>query len=124
MANGDDAARLAERVLHEAAGARVIWDFDGVVGHTEPLHEASYRDLAERRNYRFGPGFFGDLVGHTEQWIWERVISEGFPAASCSTRSASRAASSPFAIGTLHRDPYPWITRASRRLRLMSAIVG
>ena len=70
---------LTERLLEQAAGTRVIWDFDGVVGHTEPLHEASYRVLAERRSYTFEPDFFGDLVGHTEQWIWERVIADGFP---------------------------------------------
>ncbi|MHA7210013.1 HAD family hydrolase [Arthrobacter sp. MDT1-65] len=82
MPQGDDAARqVSERILREAAGARIIWDFDGVVGHTEPLHEASYRELAERRNHEFPSGFFGDLVGHTEQWIWERVIADGFPAA-------------------------------------------
>ncbi len=81
MPNGDDAHRqVSRRILQEAAGGRVIWDFDGVVGHTEPLHEASYRVLAERRGYAFAPGFFADLVGHTEQWIWERVIREGFPA--------------------------------------------
>lgn len=71
---------LTQRLMREASGARVIWDFDGVVGHTEPLHEASYRELAHRRGYDFNANFFDDLVGHTEQWIWERVISEGFPA--------------------------------------------
>ncbi|TDK28202.1 HAD family phosphatase [Arthrobacter crusticola] len=76
----EEAAALTTALLREAAGARVIWDFDGVVGHTEPLHEASYRELAERRSYGFAPDFFGDLVGHTEQWIWERLISQGFPA--------------------------------------------
>ncbi|MCU1633902.1 MAG: HAD-superfamily hydrolase, subfamily variant 3 [Micrococcaceae bacterium] len=77
----EDAAGLTRRLVREAAGARIIWDFDGVVGHTEPLHEASYQELASRRGYVFDDGFFDDLVGHTEQWIWERVIGQGFPAA-------------------------------------------
>lgn len=71
---------LLARIADEAAGARIIWDFDGVVGHTEPIHEASYRELAARRNYEFDDGFFDDLIGHTEEWIWERVIDKGFPA--------------------------------------------
>lgn len=75
-----DPTVLTERLMQEAAGARVIWDFDGVVGHTEPLHEASYRELGERRGYIFVVDFFDALVGHTEQWIWERLIAEGFPA--------------------------------------------
>ncbi len=77
----EKAASLITVLLREAAGSRVIWDFDGVVSHTEPLHEASYRELAERRSYGFAPDFFAELVGHTEQWIWERLISQGFPAA-------------------------------------------
>ncbi|OUM43300.1 HAD family hydrolase [Arthrobacter sedimenti] len=117
MANGDDAARLAERVLQEAAGARVIWDFDGVVGHTEPLHEASYRDLAERRGYRFGPGFFGDLVGHTEQWIWERVISEGFPAAEEDIAALHRERGEVVAVSALAGLSPSWLAA-----RLMPAL--
>ncbi|MEC5199582.1 beta-phosphoglucomutase-like phosphatase (HAD superfamily) [Arthrobacter sp. PL16] len=77
----EDAAGLTRRLVREAAGAQVIWDFDGVVGHTEPLHEASYRELGQRREYPFEVNFFDALVGHTEQWIWERLIAEGFPAA-------------------------------------------
>ncbi|MHA7264336.1 HAD family hydrolase [Arthrobacter sp. TMN-37] len=81
MLDEEEAASLISALLQKAAGSRVIWDFDGVVGHTEPLHEASYRELAERRRYGFAPDFFAELVGHTEQWIWERLISQGFPAA-------------------------------------------
>jgi beta-phosphoglucomutase-like phosphatase (HAD superfamily) len=117
MANGDDAARLAERVQREAAGARVIWDFDGVVGHTEPLHEASYRDLAERRGYRFGPDFFGDLVGHTEQWIWERVISEGFPAAEEDIAALHRERGEVVAVSALEGLSPSWLAA-----RLMPAL--
>ncbi|MHA7191910.1 HAD family hydrolase [Arthrobacter sp. MDT2-16] len=76
-----DRTVFTERLMQEAGGARIIWDFDGVVGHTEPLHEASYRELGQRRGYFFVVDFFDALVGHTEQWIWERLIAEGFPAA-------------------------------------------
>jgi beta-phosphoglucomutase-like phosphatase (HAD superfamily) len=76
----EDGNGRSSRFMDAAEGARVIWDFDGVVGHTEPLHEASYRELATRRSYEFDADFFAELVGHTEQWIWERVIDHGFPA--------------------------------------------
>lgn len=62
-----------------AKGSAVIWDFDGVVVHSEPLHEESYRVLARRRSYDLSSDFFEVLVGHTEQWIWGRLISDGFP---------------------------------------------
>lgn len=71
---------LTGAVFAHGAGARVIWDFDGVVAHTEPLHEDSYRELAARRNYHFADDFFAELVGNTEDWIWRRVIEGGFPA--------------------------------------------
>lgn len=110
MTNGEDAARkLTDRLQREATGARVIWDFDGVVGHTEPLHEASYRELAERRGHRFGPDFFGDLVGHTEQWIWERVISEGFPAAEEDIPALHRERGEVVAASALAGLPPSWL---------------
>lgn len=71
---------VTAQILNRASGARVIWDFDGVVAHTEPLHEDSYRELATRRHYRFADDFFSELVGNTEDWIWHRVIDRGFPA--------------------------------------------
>ena len=64
---------VTAQILNRASGARDIWDFDGVVAHTEPLHEASYRELATRRHYRFADDFFSELVGNTEDWIWHRV---------------------------------------------------
>jgi beta-phosphoglucomutase-like phosphatase (HAD superfamily) len=78
----DERMPVLESIPRQAAGARVIWDSDGVVGHTEPLHEASCLLLAERRGHTFQHDLFGDLVGHTEQWIWECVIADGFPATS------------------------------------------
>lgn len=57
----------------------VIWDFDGVVAHSEPLHERSYSVLAQRRDHVLSDGYFDELVGHTEPWIWQRLIERGFP---------------------------------------------
>jgi beta-phosphoglucomutase-like phosphatase (HAD superfamily) len=71
---------LISAVISHGANARVIWDFDGVVAHTEPIHEDSYRQLAERRGYSFADDFFMELVGNTEHWIWSRLIEGGFPA--------------------------------------------
>ena len=76
----ENAEALVEQVMKRSTSARVIWDFDGVVAHTEPLHEDSYRELAKRRNYQFTDDFFSELVGNTEHWIWHRVIDGGFPA--------------------------------------------
>lgn len=59
---------------------RVLWDFDGVVADTEPLHDQTYRELARRRSHHLEPGYFDELVGRTEQSIWARLIELGFPA--------------------------------------------
>ena len=75
-----DVAKLVEALLPHASGARVLWDFDGVVAHSEPIHEQSYALLAHRRSHKLADTYFAPLVGHTERWIWDRLIEEGFPA--------------------------------------------
>ncbi len=117
MPNDDAARHLADRLQQEAAGGRVIWDFDGVVAHTEPLHEASYRELAERRGHSFGSDFFGDLVGHTEQWIWERVIAEGFPASRDDISALHRERGEVVAASALNNLRPSWLAA-----RLMPAL--
>lgn len=67
-------------VISQGVDARILWDFDGVVAHTEPLHEDSFRELARRRGCHLSDDFFIDLVGNTEYWIWCRLIERGFPA--------------------------------------------
>jgi hypothetical protein len=57
----------------------VVWDFDGVVADTEPLQDASYRILAERRGWPLRNGYFGALVGKTEDAIWAELVDGGFP---------------------------------------------
>lgn len=59
---------------------RVLWDFDGVVADTEPLHDETYQELARRRSHPLKPGYFEEMVGRTELAIWELLISQGFPA--------------------------------------------
>ena len=59
---------------------RVLWDFDGVVADTEPLHDQTYRELARRRSHPLEPDYFDELLGRTEQSIWARLIELGFPA--------------------------------------------
>lgn len=79
---GDQVEALLAR--HSASGMRaplrVLWDFDGVIADTEPLHDETYRELARRRSHHLEPGYFDELVGRTEQSIWARLIELGFPA--------------------------------------------
>lgn len=59
---------------------RVLWDFDGVVADTEPLHDETYQELARRRAHPLPPGYFAEMVGQTERRIWTLLIERGFPA--------------------------------------------
>ncbi|MGM0386664.1 MAG: HAD family hydrolase [Actinomycetota bacterium] len=59
---------------------RVLWDFDGVVADTEPLHDQTYQELARRRSHPLEPGYYDEILGRTEQAIWEILIGKGFPA--------------------------------------------
>lgn len=72
---------LARRNPAEGPGPlRVLWDFDGVVADTEPLHDQTYQELARRRSHPLEPGYFDRLLGRTEQSIWVTLIDLGFPA--------------------------------------------
>lgn len=72
---------LARQTPHAVHGPlRVLWDFDGVVADTEPLHDQTYRELALRRSHPLEQGYFDKLVGRTEQSIWVSLIEGGFPA--------------------------------------------
>jgi beta-phosphoglucomutase-like phosphatase (HAD superfamily) len=61
----------------------VIWDFDGVVGDTEPVQAQAYRDMLTERGIVVKDDFFRDLAGHPEPEIWtalkERYGVEGQP---------------------------------------------
>ncbi|MDQ6942664.1 MAG: HAD family phosphatase [Candidatus Eremiobacteraeota bacterium] len=53
----------------------VIWDFDGVIADSEPLHRETYRAMLVERGCHPPENFFGGLIGRNEGEIWERLIS-------------------------------------------------
>ena len=67
------AEALVAAALPLARGRAVVWDFDGVLADTEPLHAESYRTMLLDRGFAVAPDFFEELVGHTEAWIWDRL---------------------------------------------------
>jgi phosphoglycolate phosphatase-like HAD superfamily hydrolase len=66
-------------VLAGIGGALLIWDFDGVIADSEPLHAASYRHVLQARGYQPPTGFFDDLIGRTESEIWDVLAGRGAP---------------------------------------------
>jgi beta-phosphoglucomutase-like phosphatase (HAD superfamily) len=68
-----DRSALVEAAVPLAHGRVVVWDFDGVLADTEPLHAETYRTMLEDRGFPVRPDFFEKLVGHTELWIWDRL---------------------------------------------------
>jgi len=69
----DTADLLVAAVLPLARDRAIVWDFDGVLADTEPLHATSYRRMLEDRGLNVAPDFFHELVGSTELQIWERL---------------------------------------------------
>ncbi|WP_210480134.1 HAD family phosphatase [Naasia sp. SYSU D00948] len=67
------AQQLVDAALPLARGRAVVWDFDGVLADTEPLHAESYRSMLEGRGLTVAPDFFDELVGSTELQIWDRL---------------------------------------------------
>lgn len=74
-----EAAEFLARIAPIAAGRSIVWDFDGVVADTEPMHEASFRVLCEQRGWTLENEYFRAMVGNTEAWAWERMFADGFP---------------------------------------------
>lgn len=66
-------------VVKAGVNATIIWDFDGVVADTEPVHAESYRILLEHRGYEVEEDFFLALIGHTEREIWAMLANDGAP---------------------------------------------
>lgn len=60
-----------------------VWDFDGVIGDTEPIQARVYREMLAERGIVVDDGFFRDLAGRPEQEIWatlkDRFGVEGEP---------------------------------------------
>lgn len=68
-----------KQILTAAEGGTVIWDFDGVIADTEPVHAQSYRILLERRGYEPEDNFFLRLIGNPETRIWDMLREPGVP---------------------------------------------
>jgi beta-phosphoglucomutase-like phosphatase (HAD superfamily) len=47
-----------------------VWDFDGVIGDTEPAQAQVYRDMLSERGVLVEDDFFRDLAGRSEPEIW------------------------------------------------------
>lgn len=67
------------RILDAARGATVIWDFDGVIADTEPLHADAYRLMLSERGHTPHPAFFDALIGHSEPECWAKLRESGSP---------------------------------------------
>jgi beta-phosphoglucomutase-like phosphatase (HAD superfamily) len=67
-----------------------FWDFDGVLGDTEPIHEATYATLLRGHGREPRPGFFQPLVGKTEDAIWSLLVREYKLSESVSSLKAER----------------------------------
>ena len=59
-----------KRILDESVGAVVVWDFDGVIADTEPLHEESYRLMLKRVGYKPTRDFYPPYTGKTDEFMW------------------------------------------------------
>lgn len=79
LVSQDHASDFITQIARIGTGNSVVWDFDGVVADTEPLQDATYRLLAERRGYTLSEGYFAEMVGRTEDEIWASLIRQGFP---------------------------------------------
>lgn len=46
-----------------------VWDFDGVIGDTEPVQAQAYREMLSERGIAVEGNFFDDLTGRSEHEI-------------------------------------------------------
>lgn len=84
-----------------ARGATVIWDFDGVIADSEPLHRESYRVLLASMGNGMADFDFGRYMGRSEPDIWKRLSEDGY--------------SLEQPVDTLIRKRAAFILRAARR---------
>jgi beta-phosphoglucomutase-like phosphatase (HAD superfamily) len=56
----------------------VLWDFDGVIADTEPLHEESYREVLMELGFGEHRNVLSGLIGKTESEIWDLIALRGF----------------------------------------------
>lgn len=63
------------RILaHLSGAATVIWDFDGVIADTEPLHLHSYNDVLGGHGSAVSDEEFRTYVGSKEHQIWQQIL--------------------------------------------------
>ena len=53
---------------------RAVWDFDGVIVDSEPVHATTYRDILGRLGHEPPQDFFEGLAGRSEGEIWDALI--------------------------------------------------
>jgi hypothetical protein len=66
------------QIIAVSRGAVVIWDFDGVIADTEPLHADSYRVLLGEMGNAIDQFAFERYIGHTELEIWSMLVRDGY----------------------------------------------
>jgi len=111
-ADGIARAPMLGAVLDAVCGALVVWDFDGVIADTEPLHAASYWHVLQTRGYRPSTGFFDDLIGRTEAEIWNILALQGAPVDTAATRALMAERQSWFLARALKDLRPTWVARA------------
>ena len=65
-----------EEILKAATNAFVVWDFDGVIANSEPIHAITYQTLLKEFGVIFQTANFSRFVGLREEDIWETLLSE------------------------------------------------
>jgi beta-phosphoglucomutase-like phosphatase (HAD superfamily) len=68
----------------------LIWDFDGVVADSEPVHAESYRILLGELGNSVPSGFFRRYVGRSEYEIWTMLQRDGYVLAQSFDEMAAR----------------------------------
>ena len=62
-------------------GAAVIFDMDGVIVDSEPLHERAFLEIVEQIGYRETHGLnIADFVGRSDQELWTAFVERHQPA--------------------------------------------
>jgi beta-phosphoglucomutase len=53
----------------------VLFDFDGVIVHSEPLHYQAFRDTASAANLKLTEQeYYGELIGFDDRGAWQRLL--------------------------------------------------
>ena len=72
---GIDWPNQLEDFVRAAVGSSIMWDFDGVIADTEPIHELSYREVLAPFGITLTNDYFTNLIGKTEREIWTLLLA-------------------------------------------------